>query len=53
MGLEILREAEALGGDPDMIFVAIGGGGMIAGGRRVVGGTGPARCEGGRHGQGI
>ena len=34
MGLEVLREAEALGGDPDMIFVAIGGGGMIAGGHR-------------------
>ncbi len=32
MGLEILREADMLGGDLDIIFVAIGGGGMIAGG---------------------
>ncbi|KAI7838609.1 hypothetical protein COHA_007616 [Chlorella ohadii] len=31
MGLEILREADMLGGDLDIIFVAIGGGGMIAG----------------------
>ena len=34
MGLEIMREVESMGGDPDIIFVAIGGGGMIAGGCR-------------------
>jgi threonine dehydratase len=36
MGLEILRESETLDGDLDMIFVSIGGGGMIAGIAAVV-----------------
>lgn len=42
MGLEIMREVESMGGDPDIIFVAIGGGGMIAGGQ------GWDRCRWGR-----
>ncbi|PRW39107.1 threonine deaminase isoform A [Chlorella sorokiniana] len=36
MGLEILRESETLDGDLDIIFVSIGGGGMIAGIAAVV-----------------